>query len=196
MKSVIKFYFMPLFFLMAITTQSFSQTKKTRSKKRSSKTTIIVKNNVRKVPSSRVTYRSKSHKVAVVRTIPNKTIVKHNGENYYYSNNKFYAQSRGRYVPIAPKVGFRIKVLPPNYKRIRYNTRNYFNANGVFYIEINNQYEVVDPEVGTIVYNLPEGYEKVVVNGLSYYEYANVLYEKVQINDTRAYEVVGIIEMD
>ncbi|WP_299782209.1 DUF6515 family protein [uncultured Formosa sp.] len=196
MKSFIKFYFMPLFFLMAITTQGFSQTKKTTSKSKSSKTTVIVKNNVRKVPSSKVTYKRESRKVVSVRQIPNKTVLKHNGENYYYSNNKFYTQSRGRYVPIAPKVGFRIKVLPPSYKRIQYDTHNYFNANGVFYIEINNQYEVVDPEVGTIVYDLPDGYEKVVVDGLSYYEYANVLYEKVQVNDTRAYEVVGIIEID
>ncbi|WP_253256093.1 DUF6515 family protein [Formosa algae] len=140
--------------------------------------------------------KKKSRKVVAVRSIPNKTVVKHNGENYYYSNNKFYAQSRGSYVAIAPKVGFKVRVLPANYKRIRYNSRDYYNANGTFYIEINNQYEVVDPEIGTIVYSLPDGYEKVVIDGMSYYEYANILYEKVQVNDTRAYEVVGIIEMD
>ncbi|WP_435181694.1 DUF6515 family protein [Cellulophaga omnivescoria] len=99
-------------------------------------------------------------------------------------------------IAIAPKVGFRINVLPTNYKRVRFNNRNYYNVQGIFYVQINNQYEVVDPEVGTIVYELPSNYEKVTIDGQTYYEFANVLYEKVQVNGTRAYEVVGIIDMD
>ena len=55
---------------------------------------------------------------------------------------------------------------------------------------------VVDPEVGTIVYELPDDYEKVEIDGVTYFEYANVLYKKVQIDGTRAYEVVGLIEME
>lgn len=67
--------------------------------------------------------------------------------------------------------------------------------NGIFYTQTNNEYEVVDPEIGTIVYELPAEVEKVVIDGQTYYEYANILYEKVQIEGTRAYEVVGIIDM-
>ena len=55
---------------------------------------------------------------------------------------------------------------------------------------------MVDPEVGTIVYELPDDYEKVVINDETYYEFANILYEKIQVDGTRAYEVVGIIEME
>jgi ABC-type amino acid transport substrate-binding protein len=85
---------------------------------------------------------------------------------------------------IAPKVGFRVDVLPPNYRKVNYNSYNYYNANGIFYTQIDSEYEVVDPEVGTIVYELPDDYEKVVINEQTYYEYANILYEKTQIDGT------------
>ena len=38
--------------------------------------------------------------------------------------------------------------------------------------------------------------EKVTIDGLTYYEYANILYEKIQLDGSRAYEVVGIIDME
>tara|TARA_R110002049_G_scaffold175533_1_gene342829 strand:+ start:1311 stop:1478 length:168 start_codon:yes stop_codon:yes gene_type:complete len=55
---------------------------------------------------------------------------------------------------------------------------------------------VVEPEIGTIVYELPEDYERVTIDGQTYYEYGNILYEKVQLDGTRAYEVVGIIDLE
>ncbi|MBL7560364.1 hypothetical protein JAO71_11180 [Olleya sp. YSTF-M6] len=193
MKTFIKAYILPTVLLVAFAAQTEAQTRRSTSNKKVT-TTTTKRTVAKRVPSTKVTYKTPKRKVVSVRNVPNRTVVTHRGQNYYYANNKYYTQSRGRYIVIAPKVGFRIKTLPVNYKRVRYN--NYYNAHGIFYIQINNQYEVVDPEVGTIVYELPDDYEKVVINDETYYEYANILYEKVQIDGTRAYEVVGIIEMN
>lgn len=70
------------------------------------------------------------------------------------------------------------------------------SCQGVFYVQINNSYEVVEPEIGTIVYELPDDYEKVAIDGMEYYEYASILYGKVHVNGSRAYEVVGFIDME
>ncbi|WP_077399488.1 DUF6515 family protein [Cellulophaga omnivescoria] len=196
MKTLVKKYIIPVTLLVALTTQVSAQRKRTANEKTVVKTTTTRTTVSKRVPSTKVTYKTPKKKIVSVRTVPNKTVVKHKGVNYYYANNKFYTQSRGRYIAIAPKVGFRINVLPTNYKRVRFNNRNYYNVQGIFYVQINNQYEVVDPEVGTIVYELPSNYEKVTIDGQTYFEFANVLYEKVQVNGTRAYEVVGIIDMD
>ena len=198
MKTFIKAYILPAVLLVAFATQTEAQTRRTTSNKRvTTTTTTTTKRTVAaRVPSTKVTYKTPKRKVVSVRTVPNRTVVIYRGQNYYYANNKYYTQSRGRYIVIAPKVGFRIKTLPVNYKKLRYNNRNYYNAYGVFYTQIGNEYEVVDPEVGTIVYELPDDYEKVVINDETYYEFANILFEKIQVDGTRAYEVVGIIEME
>ncbi|MEL0642942.1 DUF6515 family protein [Olleya sp. Ti.3.14] len=196
MKTFIKAYILPAVLLVAFASQAEAQTRRTTTTNNSRKVTITKRTIAARVPSTKVTYKTPKRKVVSVRNVPNRTLVVHKGQNYYYANNKYYTQSRGRYIVIAPKVGFRIKTLPVNYKRVRYNNHNYFNAHGIFYIQINNQYEVVDPEVGTIVYELPDDYEKVVINDETYYEFANILYEKIQIDGTRAYEVVDIIEME
>lgn len=80
------------------------------------------------------------------------------------------------------------------YIRVKHPQRNYFWFNGIFYIQVDNAYEVVEPEVGTIIYELPKDYERVTIDGYTYYEFSNVLYEKIQIDGTRAYEVVGFID--
>ncbi|QRM90306.1 hypothetical protein FG167_14030 [Lacinutrix sp. WUR7] len=190
MKTFIKTLVLPTLFMVAVSTQVSAQTRRNTTT-----TTVKSKVNTKRIASTKVTYKTPKKKVVSVRNVPNKTIINHKGQNYYYANNQYYTQSRGRYIVIAPKVGFRIKVLPTNYRRVHFNNHNYFNVNGIFYIQINNEYEVVDPEVGTVVYELPEDYEKVVIDGQNYYEYANILYEKVQVDGTRAYEVVGIIDM-
>ncbi|AUC76549.1 MULTISPECIES: DUF6515 family protein [unclassified Olleya] len=197
MKTLIKTYVLPVAFLLALTVQVSAQNRRDTKEKTTKTTKAVTKRTVAvRVPSHKVTYKTPKKKVVAVRTVPNRTVINHKGHNYYYSKNKFYTQSRGRYIVIAPKVGFRIQVLPANHKRVRFNNHNYFNVSGIFYTQVNNEYEVVEPEVGTVVYELPEDYEKVVLNDQTYYEYANVLYEKVQVNGTRAYEVVGIIDMD
>lgn len=198
MKTFIKGYLAAAVFLVAFTTQATAQSRRSTNATKTEKVTKTTTNRSatsRRVPSTKVTYKSPKKKVVAVRNVPNRTIINHKGVNYYYANNKFYTLSRGRYIVIAPKIGFRIKVLPSNYSMVRFNNLNYYNAQGIFYIQINNEYEVVEPEIGTIVYELPYDYEKVIIDGLTYYEYANVLYEKVQVNGTRAYEVVGIIDM-
>ncbi|KGL63394.1 DUF6515 family protein [Polaribacter sp. Hel1_85] len=196
MKSQIKIYGIAALLLASFTLQTSAQTrrdskvKKTTVKRNTSNRTVS-----KRVPRTKVTYKKKQRKIVSVRNIPNRKIIKHKGHNYYYANNRFYTYSRGRYIVITPKLGFRINILPRNYRTIRFNNRNYYNVEGVFYVQINNEYEVVDPEVGTIVYELPNDYEKVTIDGQTYYEFANILYEKIQVNGTRAYEVVGVIEM-
>ena len=161
---------------------------------RKGKATVIVKKQPKRISSKAVIYKKPRKKVITVRVLPNKTVIKHKDVNYYYANNRFYTYSGGRYIVISPKVGFRIKKLPANYRVIKHHNRNYFWVNGIFYIQINNQYEVVEPEIGTVIYELPDDYERVEVDGQIYYEFSNVLYEKIQINGTRAYEVIGFIE--
>ncbi|RFC55270.1 DUF6515 family protein [Brumimicrobium aurantiacum] len=151
---------------------------------------------VKVVKQSQVKYKKPTRKVVSVRTLPKKTVIVHKGHNYYYANNRFYTQSRGHYIRIAPKVGFKIIVLPSNYRKVHYNNRDYFVVNGIFFKQSQSQYEVVNPEIGTIIYELPDEYEKVEIDGITYYEYANVLYEKIQVDVTRAYEVVGMIEIE
>jgi len=195
MRNSIITYVIASIFMVAITTEVSAQNNHNSKEPKEDKKTV--KHTPTKViPSTKVTYKKPSKKVVSVRTLPKKTLINHQGQNYYYDNNKFYTLSRGHYIAIAPKVGFRINVLPPNFRRVHFNNHDYYNANGIFYIQINEVYEVVDPEVGTIVYELPEDYEKVVINNVTYYEYANILYEKIQVDGTRAYEVVGIIEIE
>lgn len=193
MKTNIKTYLVLALFLTAFAIPSSAQV---RNRTKTTTTRTVVKNTPGRVSSKKVVYRTPTKKVVSVRTVPNRTVIKHNGQDYYYSNNKFYTSSRGRYIAIAPKIGFRIKSLPPNYHRVQFNNHIYFNVGGTFYRESNSYYEVVEPEIGTIVDDLPDGYEKVTIDGLTYYEYANTLYEKIQINGTRAYEVVGVIDME
>ncbi|MFD1551864.1 hypothetical protein DNU06_01805 [Putridiphycobacter roseus] len=165
--------------------------KKNKSPK--AKTTQVKKKPI-KVVHDKVAYKKSKGKVVTVRTLPKKNIIKHKGVNYYYANKRYYTYTGGRYIPIIPKAGFRIKTLPVGYIVINRPSRTYFWFNGIFYTKSNNEYEVIEPEIGTVIYELAPDAEKVTVNGNTYYEYSNVLYEKVQINGSRAYEVVGYIE--
>ena len=166
---------------------------RTQKSKQTNNKTVTKKTNKR-VSSKTVKYKKEKRKVVSVRKLPTKTLVKHKGNNYYYSNNKFYTYSRGTYINIIPKVGFRVKTLPKGYKIVNHLNKRYFWFNGIFYNQINYEYEVVEPEIGTITYELPNDYSRVSIDGFTYYEYSNVLYEKIQHNGTRAYEVVGFIE--
>ncbi|MRH99443.1 hypothetical protein GH721_02760 [Kriegella sp. EG-1] len=195
MKTNIKTYLLASIFLVAITYSGMAQTRK-RTNTKTVTTKTVTKRTPNRVSSTKVVYKTPKKKVVSVRSVPNRTIVKHNGRNYYYANNKFYTASRGRYIVIAPKIGFRIRTLPVNYRRVHFNNHIYYNVAGTFYSQVGSDYEVVEPEIGTIVYELPDNYEKVIIDGQTYYEFANILYEKIQVDGTRAYEVVGIIDME
>ncbi|GAF03058.1 DUF6515 family protein [Saccharicrinis fermentans] len=191
MKILLKTYVISSLLLVALTSQVSAQSRRYTKNKKESKVIIS-----KRIPSTKVKYKKPSRKVVTVRSLPAKTVIKHKGRMYYYANNKYYTRSSDRYIVIAPQVGFRIKVLPSNFKRVHFNSYDYFYANGIFYTQIEAGYEVVEPKVGTIVYELPNDFEKVVINDEIYYEYANILYEKVQVDGTRAYEIVGIIDME
>jgi len=110
MKTLIKTIVLPALVLIGTATQVSAQTKRSNAKQKTvvtttkRTTTAVNKANNRRVSSTKVIYKKPTRKVVSVRSIPNKTIVKHKGQNYYYANNKFYTQSRRRYIVIAPKV--------------------------------------------------------------------------------------------
>lgn len=150
---------------------------------------------VKKVPRTKVVYKTPHRKIKTIRTVPKSAIViRHKGTKIYFANNHYYRLNGGRYIPTIPSIGFRISTLPMGYRLINFNHHRYYIFNGVFYVKTNDEYEVVNPEIGTIIYELPEDYEKVTIDGEGFYEYNNILYEKIQIDGTRAYEVVGLIE--
>ena len=182
-------------FLFVMNNQKTYAQKNNRKNNKTTTKGISKNSKSRRVQSKTVTYKKPKRKVTSVRNLPNRRTIKHNGANYYYSNNRFYNYSGGRYTTIIPKVGFRIREFPRGYRTVRHGNFNYRWLNGMFYILTNNnEYEIVEPELGTVIYELPNNYDRVVINGSTYYEFSNVLYEKIQINGTRAYEVVGFIE--
>lgn len=182
-------------FLFVMNNQKAHAQKDYRKSTKKSTKGISKNSTSRRVKSKTVTYKKPTRKVTSVRTLQNKRTIRHNSANYYYANNRFYNYSGGRYTAIIPKVGFRIKQFPTGYKTIRHGNFNYRWLHGMFYLlRNNNEYEIVEPEIGTIIYELPNNYDRVVINGSTYYEFSNVLYEKIQSNGTRAYEVVGFIE--
>jgi len=108
MRNLIKLSFLLVFFITG-NEHMYAQNS------RNSKKTVIVKKNNQRVPSKTVIYKKPKRKVVAVRTLSNRTIIKHKGISYYYSNNRFYTYSGGSYIVIAPKIGFRIKTLPVGY---------------------------------------------------------------------------------
>lgn len=141
-----------------------------------------------------VKFKSSKKKVVAVKTLPDKKVIHHKGQNVYFANNRYYSYTGGHYVLTTPRVGFRTNILPVGYKIIKHNKRNYFFHGGIFFVQYGTEYEVVNPEIGTIVYELPDGYDRVTIDGATYYEYGEVLYERIQLNGSRAYEVVGFLE--
>jgi hypothetical protein len=190
MKNLRKIYIATaaLVFTIATTQNAIAQNRNKNTK------TVTAKRDYKHVPSKNVNYANSRKKVVAVRSIPNRTVIKHNGSNYYYSGNRYYSYSSGRYIPIAPKIGFRITTLPAGYQRLQYRNTNYFWYNGIFYTGSTNSYQVVQPEIGTVINELPADAERVEIDGYTYYELNNVLYEKTQVNGQRAYEVIGFVE--
>ncbi|MBU2996282.1 hypothetical protein KO500_07540 [Cellulophaga baltica] len=198
MKSTIRNIGLSVLAVVAFTVQANAQSRST--KKTTTTTTTTTRSNAktsRVVKRSNVQYKTPKKKVVTYRKIPSKSktvTVRNNNNTYQYDNNRFYRSYNGRYIAVAPKPGVRISRLPVGYRTIRHGGRSYFNFGGIFYISINNQYEVVQPEVGTIVYELPNDAEKVIIEDQVLYEYNDVIYERIQYDGTRAYEVVGFIE--
>lgn len=146
------------------------------------------------VSRASVIYKTPKHKVITRRTLSDRRVIPFKGDKYYYDRHKFYTFSGGRYIPIIPRVGFRIDLLPLNYITIHYGNMKYYWCDGIFYNRIGDGYEVVKPELGTVVYELPDDVDRVEINGFVYYEFDDILYEKIQKDGARAYEVVGFVE--
>ncbi|WP_159018548.1 DUF6515 family protein [Algibacter sp. L3A6] len=195
MKTILKTT-IALLLVLGFSATSVAQNNK-KNTKRTTVTKTVTKTTTKAKPISRskVTYKTPTRKVVSVRSIPKSSVaIKHNGVSIYYTNNKFFRLNGGRYLPVVPTAGFQIRTLPVGYKRINFNNRSYFTHNGIYFTQVNNYYEVITPEIGTVVYELPDDVEKVTIDDARYYEFNNVLYEKVQIDGTRAYEVIGFIE--
>jgi hypothetical protein len=178
--------------ITGFTTYGFAQNRNTKRTTVTKK--VITTTKTKPISRSRVVYKTPKRKVVSVRSISKSSVsIKHNGISVFYDNNNFFRLNGGRYLPVVPTTGFQIRTLPNGYKRINHNNRSFFTHNGIYFVKVNNYYEVVTPEIGTIIYELPKDSEKVTIDGAKYYEFNNVLYEKVQINGTRAYEVIGFI---
>ncbi|GLR17568.1 DUF6515 family protein [Portibacter lacus] len=189
MKSIIRVSLFIALGIFAVSTNANAQNRNAK------KAHVVTTKKVVKVKRSNVKFKTPKKKVVTVRTLPNKKVIKHQNQNYYFANNRYYSYSGGRYIPYTPKVGFRTKLLPIGYVTVHFNNHPYYVHNGIFFAKYNNEYEVIDPEVGTIVSELPEDAEKVIIDGGTFYEYADILYERIQVDGRRAYEVVGILEM-
>lgn len=148
-----------------------------------------------KVSRDQVNYKKNTSKVTAVRNLPTQSNqVSYKNTTYRVHNGRYYTNSGGKYIPVAPAVGLQINALPLGYVNILFGNRNYHYYDGIFYSSYNNGYQVISPEVGMIVEALPADYEKVEINGIVYYEYNNVLYQKVNTPNGKGYEVVGTIE--
>ena len=149
---------------------------------------------VKRVAPNKVVYKKQKKKMVAVRVLPGKARpIIHRGQTYHYVNNRFYRYNAGRYLPVKPVIGLRIRTLPVGFRIVVFNNRNFYVADGVYYAKRDNEYEVIEPEIGAVVYQLPSNNERIEINGMHYYEYNNVIYEKIQIDGTRAYEIVGMV---
>ncbi|QQL48955.1 DUF6515 family protein [Mucilaginibacter ginkgonis] len=106
------------------------------------------------------------------------------GGLYYHSG--FY---RSLY---APRIGFRLNILPYGYYPFYYGPDQFFYSGGYFYQYNNNEYTVVEPPLGAEVNSLPSNAQAINIDGQQYYEANGVYYLPVTRDDgSTAYQVVG-----
>ena len=165
----------------------------TRHSKKTRK--VVITTRPGRIQRARVVYRRPTTRVVAVRRLPKNTVViPYNGLRYHYANGHYYRYYGGSYIVVAPHIGLRVRALPIGFMTIYLGPTRYFYFDGIYYSPADNQYRVVEPEIGMIVSVLPVDYEKVAIDGQTYYEYNNVLYKKVNTDNGKAYEVVGIID--
>ena len=116
--------------------------------------------------------------------------------DYHYNSGRYYSRRGNRYAYVAPPVGIRIAALPSGYVRINFNRRPYFYFEGVFYSRgvHAREYVVVNPPEGAIVPILPEYAHRMILDDKVYYEWNGTLFQKVEVINGYAYEVIGRIE--
>jgi len=78
-----------------------------------------------------------------------------------------------------PRPGFRIPVLPREYRILHFGPLTYFFLEGVFYRPAPSGYVVVPAPVGARVVSLPDGAVYETKGDISCYTYAGVYYQKV-----------------
>ena len=72
----------------------------------------------------------------------------HGGLRYYVSGGVWYRPWGGRFVIVAPPVGFVVPFLPPYYETVHVNGVPYYYANDVYYVQSPNGYRIVNPPQG------------------------------------------------
>jgi hypothetical protein len=104
----------------------------------------------------------------------------------YYTNRGYYKTY------YAPRIGFRINVLPGSYYQFDYDSYQYYYSDGLYYQFDNNEYSVVEPPVGAAITTLPPKAQSIVINGVQYYEANGVYYQPITKDDgTVVYEIAG-----
>jgi hypothetical protein len=110
----------------------------------------------------------------------------------YYSYNRFggrYAYYNRYY---APRLGFRLSVLPYGYYPFYWGDYQYFYSDGYYYQYNNNDYTVVEPPLGAILDQLPAGAKSLMIDGEQYYELNGVYYQAITKDDgSTGYQIAG-----
>ncbi len=140
-------------------------------------------------------YNKLPHRGAQVTVLPTKNVlIRHGRYDYHFHNGVFYRPINGSFIVVAPPVGIRVSVLPPNPFHFKYMGLPYFYYYGTFYISHSSGgYEVVEAPIGARIDALPDGYEVFELDGKVYYRLDDTYYKAViEDNGNVVYEVVRV----
>lgn len=121
--------------------------------------------------------------------------IRHNGRDYLYNGISFHVFNNGRYIPVIPPVGLRVRILPPDHMRIVIGRDIYFYHAGVFFAPYSNAFVIVEPPVGAVIYDLPIHAYKVKIRGRIYYEWHGTLFRRIHTRYGTGYIVTGTRHM-
>lgn len=184
LKSTMGLALMSLFLIAFAPTDSFAQKDNHKNNSKKEKVTSPVKH-----------YNKQPRRGAQVTAIPKNTKeVTHRNLNYHYHDGIFYRPVKGSYVVVAPPIGIRVSVLPPNPFRVIISGHSYYYYYGTYYVPAaNGGYEVVGAPVGARIDALPDGYEVFELDGMVFYRLDETYYKAVlEPNGNVVYEVVRV----
>ena len=121
--------------------------------------------------------------------------IRHGGRDYLYNGRSFHLFNNGRYIPVIPPVGLRVKILPPDHIRIVIGRDIYFYHAGVFFAPYRNDFMIIEPPIGAVIYDLPFNAYKVKIRGKIYYEWHGTLFRRIHTRYGTGYIVTGTRHM-
>lgn len=121
--------------------------------------------------------------------------IRHGGRDYLYNGTSFHIFSNGRYIPVVPPVGLRIRILPPDHIRIVVGRDVYFYNAGIFFAPYRNDFVIIEPPIGAVIYDLPFNAYRVKIRGRIYYEWHGTLFRRIHTKYGAGFIVVGTRHM-